>query len=337
MKLNRKKLLMSLESVMPGLADKEIIKQSTDFIFKDGWVHTFNDEIAVRHKVDLEFSGAVRSKELYDFLTKSSENEIEIKKTENELQLRAGGAKAGIQLASKILLPIDEITIPKKFKTLPNEFLEGVKLCLPSCSKDMSREAFTNLFMKGDVIYSSDMYQTSKYVFDDFKFEEELLVPATSARPLLNYSPAKYAILKGWVHFKTEDDVIFSCRLWEGAHPDDFERFFKVEGKKIKFPDNTREILERVGIFSSSNFQQDEVVDVTLQKSWIKFEAKSDVGWIKEKARIHYNDSPINFQIRPAIFDSILSHSYKIIMGKENMKFEGEHFDHVISIPDQND
>ena len=48
MKINRKDLIKVLKKVQPGLASQEIIEQSGAFVFTDGRVFTYNDEIAVR-------------------------------------------------------------------------------------------------------------------------------------------------------------------------------------------------------------------------------------------------------------------------------------------------
>ena len=49
MKTNKTKLQTALEIVKPGLANKEIIEQSTSFAFLKGKVVTYNDEVSISH------------------------------------------------------------------------------------------------------------------------------------------------------------------------------------------------------------------------------------------------------------------------------------------------
>src|SRR5687768_12406403 len=58
MRVDRENLLRALESVTAGLAHREIIEQSGSFVFKDGNVITFNDEIACTATSPLKIQGA---------------------------------------------------------------------------------------------------------------------------------------------------------------------------------------------------------------------------------------------------------------------------------------
>jgi len=51
MKINKNELKNALEIVKPGLANKEIIDQSTSFAFMNDCIVTYNDEISVSHPV----------------------------------------------------------------------------------------------------------------------------------------------------------------------------------------------------------------------------------------------------------------------------------------------
>ena len=100
MKTNRTALLAILQAVKPGLANKEILEQSTSFIFAQGEVLTYNDEVAVRHPLpdDLPLEGAVQAKELFALPNKLKDDEISLETTENELLVSGQKTKAGIRL-----------------------------------------------------------------------------------------------------------------------------------------------------------------------------------------------------------------------------------------------
>jgi hypothetical protein len=60
--VNREVLLQQLESVQAGLSSREIIEQSSCFVFKDGNVVTFNDEVSCSRPCELgSFTGAVQA------------------------------------------------------------------------------------------------------------------------------------------------------------------------------------------------------------------------------------------------------------------------------------
>ena len=83
--INREELLKQLESVLPGLSTREIIEQSSCFIFKDETVNTYNDEIACSQKSVLKIEGAVQALPFISLLRKLKEEELE-KETEDFLR-----------------------------------------------------------------------------------------------------------------------------------------------------------------------------------------------------------------------------------------------------------
>ena len=51
MKINRLILQKALETVKPGLANKEMIEQATSFAFMKDKVVTYNDEISISYQI----------------------------------------------------------------------------------------------------------------------------------------------------------------------------------------------------------------------------------------------------------------------------------------------
>ena len=76
--LNRADFLDKLESVLPGISTREIIEQSSCFVFKDKTVMTFNDEISCSQKSCLPFEGSVQALPLISILRKLQEEELDI-------------------------------------------------------------------------------------------------------------------------------------------------------------------------------------------------------------------------------------------------------------------
>ena len=64
MKVLRKKLLEELQIADIGLAAKPTIQQSDCYVFQNGEVITYNDEVACHTKCSLGITGAVNAKKL---------------------------------------------------------------------------------------------------------------------------------------------------------------------------------------------------------------------------------------------------------------------------------
>ena len=104
MKVNRKQLLAALESVSPGLTQKDEISR---FVFKGNRLRTFNDEVACSAPNPLErVEGAVPAKLLLDLLRKLTVDVVDVEQ-KDELLIRCKGRRAGIRIEKEV--PVDSI------------------------------------------------------------------------------------------------------------------------------------------------------------------------------------------------------------------------------------
>ena len=207
----------------PGLANKEIIEQTTSFAFFEGRVVTYNDEISISHPLEgLKLEGAVIADKLYALLGKIKKEEIEIKVEGSEILISSGRIKAGLTLQSEIKLPLgEEVMTKSKWKALPEKFTKSVSFVMTSCSRDMSRAVLTAVHINKDgFIEASDSYRVARCDLGEEMPVKTFLLPASSAVEMVKFNPTYIAEGKGWIHFKTEEDSIMSCRIFEDEYPD---------------------------------------------------------------------------------------------------------------------
>ncbi|HDY89495.1 MAG TPA: hypothetical protein ENH82_15455 [bacterium] len=324
--MNKTKLQQALEIVKPGLASKEMIEQSTSFAFIDGRVVTYNDEISLSHPVEgLEIEGAIQAEELYKLLSKikQEEDEIEISIEKNEVILQVGRMKAGLSLQQEIKLPLEEIGELSRWKTLPEDFIRFVGLAMQVCSRDMSRPVLTCVHVnKNGQIEGSDGFRIIRCELEKEMPVKTFLIPANSAAELVRLQPTKVAEGSGWMHFKTDEETILSCRTFQDDFPD-CEPFLKVEGVEIIFPKTIKEIVGRAEVFAKRDHFLDETIEITIGKKRITVKSRSDSGWFEEGANIRYNDEPVSFSITPYLLKDILTETPVCALCEDRLKFEG--------------
>lgn len=330
MKINKEQLQKALEIVKPGLSSKEIIEQATSFAFIDGRVVTYNDEISISHPVPgLELSGAIQAEKLYPFLSKVKKDEIEIEVNDNELVITSGRSKAGLTLQSEIKLPIsEEIAKKGKWKLLPETFLKHVDFAMTSCSRDMSRPVLTCLHIEENYIEASDSFRITRCILNEKMQVKAFLLPATSAIHIVKLNPTHIAEGNGWVHFKTSEETVISCRIFEDSYPVT-ESFFKTKGIEITLPKTTLEIIDRAAVFAKRDHILDEVLIVTLENKRFKIRAESTNGWIEEETNIKYSGDVISFMITPYLLKGILSETLVCHYCKDRLLFVGENWKYL--------
>jgi len=331
--MKKAELIKALEAVKPGLANKEMISQSTSFAFMKNRVVTYNDEISISYPIqDLDLTGAIKAEELYAFLSKAKTEDIEIEIDETEIRLKAGRAKAGFTLHAEITLPLDEIGGTTAWQPVPDGLLDAIKFVSFGCSTDMSRPVLTcvHVTKSGNIEGGSNAritrYQTNPLPEGIPTF----LIPASNAKQLCNYVATEMAWGKGWVHFKTKEDCVFSCRVMEELFPD-ISPVLKIEGIDFPFPKTISEILDRAAIFAEKE-GTDQGITVSLEKNKITFGSVSTSGWIKESANIRYKEEPVDFSINPIYLQEIVQKVGLCTLRKDKIRFKGENWEHVVAL-----
>ena len=331
MQLKRLELIAALEEVKPGLANKDIIAQSTSFVFTKKSITTFNDEISVFKPFKSGIEGAVRANELYSLLSKIKDDEIETEVTEGELIIKGKKSEAGIKLEADILLPLDEVDIEHTdLILLPANFAKAISIASYCAAKDLSKPLLTCLHITEESVVASDDFRIIRVDFDGPLDSDSILLPASVVKFLVKYNVKKLSHSSGWVHFHADDGLIFSARVLAGTFPG-VDQFLKVEGKELQFPVEVLGMLERAGIFTADSVNGD-FVTVTVENRAMVIKGEGDYGWLKETANCKYKGEKIEFCVDPSFIKDILKDMRQCIVGDNCLLFEGDNFAHVVSL-----
>lgn len=335
MEIKKEKLIKALEEVKPGLGSKDIVEQSTSFAFMDGHVVTFNDMIAVRYPIDLDIEGAVRANELYALLSKIKEKKIDLKVTKNELQIKGEKFKGGIKLEAEIRLPLEEMgEYDEEWIDIPKGFIPAIKLAAPCAAADMSKPILTCVHIEGRYVEATNDFLIIKIDMGKKakkSFKESLEIPASAVRSLIRYPVEEFCLSPGWVHFRTGEGCIFSCRTFADGFPD-ISHLLDIEGPEVKLPTNVTDLLEKAGIFTEGDSDRDEEVLFSLANKKLTVRGEGDYGWFEEETRCPYTGEDIQFSVSPAFLYGILDHLRHCVVGEGALKFEGDNYEYVVCL-----
>lgn len=332
MKINKEELRKALEIVKPGLANKEMIEQATSFAFLEDRVVTYNDAISISHPVPgLSIHGAIKADKLYGFLSKTGTKEIHIKADGKQIKMVAGKAKAGIAMQEEIRLPLDEEIGKKgKWKKLPKDFKKALDFAWPNCSADMTTPVLTCVNVNKDGrIEASDRLRLITYQIGELPLPG-FLIPGTSTRELTRLDPTHMARGKGWSHFKTKEDTIFSCRVYEGEFPET-GGLFDFEGTEIKFPKGITDAIQRAQVFAKTDHISDEWVEIKFSEGNMEIKFEGETDWFSEDIKCDYAGEEMSFKITPTFLLQILTTMDTCIKGEQALKFTGEDWQYVIA------
>ena len=331
--MNRPELIAALSAVAPGLASQEILEQSTCFVFKEGKVFTYNDEIAIQHELDLGFEGAVVGDKLISYLNKAASEDADLSVEGGELRVKCGRSRAGFTLQAEINLPLEEIGKLDELDwwDLPEDFLSGLAFVRFSVSRDMSNPKITCAHVNGAYIESTDNYRMTRYELDeDFGFEN-LLVPGRVMPVLSKFKPISYATRQGWVYFENEAGSVLSCRMYAEGYPK-LDPLLEVEGTEVELPDNLNKLLERASIFADADLEKDLEIELKLDKGKVTVSGKGAAGWFEETMKAKYKGESFSFKAHPGFMGECLTISNTVVVGENALKLSGDNFQHVVSL-----
>jgi len=335
MKVDRKQLQDALERVKPGLANKELIEQSTSFAFVKNRVITYNDEISISHPIEgFQVTGAIQADTLYKFLSKVKKDTIDIEIADNEILFASGRAKAGIALKSEIKLPLLELKDPD-WKDLPENFNKSLKFSMGACAKMSDDTVLDCINVKAEgILEASDSLCVAQCDLKEEIKVPNFLLPATSAVEVVKLNPIQIAEGQGWIHFRTEDDTIISCRLSEGSFVS-INPHIIVEGVRAVLPKTINEILDRAMVFSKRDHVLLEKIDIIIANNRCKVQATSNYGWFEEEINMVWEHDAIDFSITPYLLKDILLETQECIIGERSLKFQGDGWVYVTALKDK--
>lgn len=308
MKINRETFLSDLEMVKGGLSPREFIEQSSCFVFQDGMVMTFNDEVACRKEIGLNITGAIQAASLLAILEKMDDPELIVEENDKgEVEFRGKRKAFGVTKESEIFLPVDKVEMPEKWKSLPKEFTEAVGLVKHCVSSDESRFLLTCIHLHPEYIEACDNLQVMRCMVVT-GLKDPTLVRGTSLEQIVSLGMDEVSLTKTWVHFKNQQGLIFSCRRYAEDYPP-LDKFMSFEGFPITIPKGLADASDRAAIFAVDK-AGDPLVQVTIKGDKIRILGEGLSGWFKEVKKVAYEGPPMEFVIAPELLKHI-SEKYK--------------------------
>ena len=338
MKLKREEFLGILKAVRPGLAKKEIIDRSTNFIFSGKSVLTYNDLICISHPLKTDFHCAVPAADFYKIVSGMEGDEIDLSCKEGKILLNGKKSRSGHASVSELGGLEDLIkalrleSSGRKWVSLPDDFIEGLKLCMFSVSQDATQIALSCVSVNNSTIVSSDNNRISYYEMKK-GLKAEFLIRGSSVVELVNFPVVEFCLSDAWIYFRTKENVIFASRRNEGEFPD-VSSFLELKGQKITFPKELRGLVQDVTVMAPGEFEIDKKISLRVEKGRIICRGEKEQGWMEKDLDFEgYTGKGVEFQVNPIFFEQVLGKSTSVVLGDGRALFTSGKFRHLMCLP----
>lgn len=330
----RELLLQALRQVKPGLASKDVVEQATRFVFNKGYVYTFNDDISVAYPVEHEIEAAIPAVEMYALLDKMKDVEVDISIDNSVMSIKGAKLSATIKSDESISMPLDNVTSPSQWFDVPPNLENIMSFVLLSVSTNLAQPVMTCVHWTDKVIESCDNFRLTRIKAPTEGMPPEgVLIPGSNIACLKDYAPVKYAIDESWVHFKTAEDCVLSCRVFSGEFVELDDLCDTPASDEIRFTDAMIELLDRVTVLAEKDVYNNSKAEVSIVKGIATVKTSNDLGGIEDRVRVKC-PRDIAFNIKIETLKRILTYFKKAFLADNgsSLRFVNDDITHAISL-----
>ena len=328
MRIEKDKLINELEMVRAGLSPRELIEQSSCFVFKDGYVMTFNDEIACRVKSSLKVTGAIQASRLLGILEKVDDSELEVRSDEeDELVFKGKKKMFGITKEAEVFLPIDQVEEPGDWVKVPKEFAAAVEKLQHAVSTDASKFLLCCVHIAPKHMEACDNLQIMRFSFKT-NIKKPILVRGTSLAEITSLGMHEMSVTKSWIHFRNQAGLILSVRFYAEDYHDLAPLMEVDDPSELKLSAALKEASERASVFAADT-SGDPFLEVSLKANRCIVKGQGLTGWYKEQKKVSYDGPPLNFMIAPSLLDYVAKEHNDVVINETKLKAEGSNWVYI--------
>lgn len=322
--VDRAQLVATLLSITPGLTvGEENIEQSSCFVFQKGRVYTFNEEILCSAEADIGITGAVDAKVMLAILQKMDEKIVTFKPTKEELKIIGEHKRCGIRMEAKVVLPIDTVVIPTKWRKLPKEFLPAIDMAQACASSSDAHFTIQCVHLTKDMIEACDNTQGCRVKIKT-GLKSEALVRRDAASYLVSGKVTRMAEDTNWLHFRSANKRVISVRRYLEKYPD-WDSIFTFKGSPVQLPPGLAEAADKAAVFSNEDksVSGQQMVAVELSSGSLKIKGVGDYGWYEQTTKLSYKGPKLSFAMFPDVLGNIAKNHSNAAVSENRLCVDG--------------
>lgn len=240
------------------------------------------------------------------------------------------GTSAGFNVTSQRSLMENAEDIQMEgleWKRLPPSFLHGVEL-VKSAADRKTFESLSCLCVKKINLACSDKVRISIFTLEEAM--DSFLMKAEAADELVNFEVTTYCRdeVNGWVHFKTDEGIIFSTKIVQAKFVD-FYKFRKLGDKApivCEIPKKFKDTVRASAVMGDD-------VTITVKDDKITCKSKGNRGWVKKTLPI-VHEGEAQIKVDPKLLIKALGKESFFLRELENkaMILTTKQFQHFIAV-----
>lgn len=317
-RVNRIDLLQAMEAVEPGISQRPTLEQSDCIIARNGYFFTLQNEIFCKSKSPLDkgIECAVNGQKILAAIRGIPDMEVDVN-IDKEFEIKGKKFSAAVQVADKIILPIDQVEKPEQWSDLHHEFSEAMKLVVECSEKGETLTTVTCLHIHPKWIEATDRFTFARYRIPS-GVTESCLIHSLAARAIQSRFPTRICSTKEWLHFRNDSGVRLSVRRHIAEYPD-MTHYTKQRGKPISFPKVAADAIKFLELFSKQNTDDNEI-EVKLDQDRVHIDGYGVASRASYHSKAKYSGKSVGFRIKPATLQNLIKEheGIELVTGEQN-------------------
>lgn len=329
MKIAREDFLEALECLEPAIARKKALEQATCFVFRNGIIYTFDEDIACSVEFKTGIEGAIQADPLLNLMRNLSEKTVTIeqegKKDDASIKILGKRKQSEIRLEGDIILPIDTVERPKKWRKLRREFPDAINFVQKCASTNANEFVYTNVHITPKFVETFNNEEFARYYLKT-GFDDEILVSRDAIKHIFDLGMVEVSETENWVHFRNEKGAVLSTLRHSEGHIEeymDLSELANFKGKKIRLPSGLAEAAKRAEVFSVEN-TDDNLILIEVRPQKLRVRGQGITGKHSETKRIKYQGPSFRFLASPQLIANIAMKYRNCLVSERKIKIEGE-------------
>jgi len=343
--MEKKDFLNAVNSILPGVDFGITGSEGSELVtFEKSWLRSFNGAVSASYPLKSGVEGSVNAKYLVNIITKLKDDEIIIKELDdNKLMFRSGKSTLKLNVMERSSFA-DFITPPlkDKFQKLPDDFMDGLKLCVFSAGKDGTHGILGGICIEEGFMLSTDNYRVSRYKLgeSDLNKKDSFVLPSSSVLEMLKLSDelSGFYFEYPWIHFRGSSGLVISFLLLKGEYP--AEKIHNLVDKEcegeFEFPKELAAAVSRAEVLSWESMEMSNFLRLSRKGKYLIVEGKRDMGEYLE--RIFWKDSNFSegifIEVNPDFLRKILAVSRKfcLVSSGNRIVFSSNNYTHLLLV-----
>lgn len=332
--VNRVSLFNALTMVAPGLTNgRETCLQSGCYVFYEGWVFTFNEEVSCRAPLEgFNVYGAIPAQGVLELLDKVPDDNFVVVEDESSVQLRAETYRRITWVKqNEIQLETHLVEMPDEWHDIPPGMVEGCVIAAGCTKKDANKFLAQCVHIGPGYVEACDNVQVSRFMVDGL--DADVLVRGATIKRINDMHFTHWALTENWMHFTNSTGAIFSCRIHRRDYIDLNGLLDAEVGELLTLPGGLPEIIARATVAASLAIG-DTFITVELKAGRLRVTGQGLPVKYEEVVQTSYTGPDMSFVAAPAMLDELAKAHSNVYLATGRLCVKSTCMTYITSVKD---